>query len=188
MSDHDDDVMDGEDIQDTSAAPKKKKMNAIGAILPTILKFAAIGIGALIFIVTVSVITYNIMNTGGRTQTVVTDPTSPYVGRRPIFATFTDIGMVNTRTRDERSHTVSVIMHLQYDLDDATAFAELNGRRHELQDFVRRYFAGKFAHELRPENEDRIKRDIQEILNNRFLDTGRVRGVLFNRLDVTEAF
>jgi len=125
---------------------------------------------------------------GDRAQTALTDPSSPYIGRRPTFATYTGIGPVTTRTKDERSHTVTVVMHLEYDKDDSTAFAELNGNQLLLQDFVRRYFAGKYAAELKPENEARLKRDIQERLNERFLDTGRVRGVLFNRLDVTETY
>ncbi|MCL2763090.1 MAG: flagellar basal body-associated FliL family protein [Treponema sp.] len=186
MSDSDDMDIDGEDIPDTGAS-KKKRTSALGAILPTILKFAAIGIGALIFIVTVSVITYNIMNKGGKSQTVVTDPSSPYIGKRPIYATYTEIGAITTKLRDEKSHTITVVMNLQYDQDDGTAFGELNGRKHELQDFVRRYFAGKYASEVK-ENEERIKRDIQEILNQRFLDTGKVRGVLFSRLDITETY
>jgi len=187
MSDTDDDVMDGEDLPDAGAS-KKKKTSALGALLPTILKFAAIGIGALIFIVTVSVITVKAVEKGGKSQTAVMDPTSPYEGSRPIFATYTGIGTVTTRTRDERSHTVTVVMNLEYDQEDAIAFAELNGRQHALQDFVRSYFAGRYASELKPENEARLKRDIQEILNQRFLDQARVRGVLFNRLDVMESY
>ena len=187
MSDIDDVGLDDDDLPDAGTS-KKKKGGVLGALLPTILKFTAIGIGALIFIVTVSVITYNVMNKGGKSQTMVTDPSSPYIGRRPIFATYNGIGQVTTKTRDEKSHSITVVMHLQYDQDDANAYAELNGRQYELRDFVRNYFAGKYISELRPENEARLKREMQEILNTRFLDSGKVRGVLFDRLDIMEAF
>jgi len=187
MAEEIDDV--GLEEEDAPEGPaKKKKGGVLGTLIPTILKFAAIGIGALIFIVTVSIITYNIMNKGGKTQTVVTDPSSPYIGKRPIYSTYTGIGTVTTKTRDAASHSVTVVMYLEYDLDDPIAFAELTGRQHALQDFTRNYFAGKYASELRPENEAKLKRDIQEILNQRFLDGGKVRGVLFNRLDIMEAF
>ena len=188
MSDSDDLDIEGGESPEASATPKKKKGGGLGALLPTILKFAAIGIGALIFIVTVSVITYNTMNKGGKTQTVVTDPSSPYIGRRPIFSWYTDIGSVTTKTRDTVNYTVTVVMHIGYDQTDTAASSELNGRRYELQEFVRRYFAGKYAHELQPENESRLKQEIREQLNTRYLDTAKVREIAFIRLDVMEVY
>jgi flagellar FliL protein len=185
MSDSDELDMDDGESPDAGAG-KKKKGGALGALLPTILKFAAIGVGALIFIVTVSVITYTAMSKGGKSQTVVTDPTSPYMGKRPNYAMYTNIGTVTTKTRD--NSTVTVAMNLGYDLEDAEAAGELSNRQYELRDFVRSYFNGKNAAELLPENEARLKQDIKEILNTRFLDTARIRLVLFDRLDVMEAF
>jgi len=177
-----DDMEEGE----APDAGQKKKKGGLGALLPTLLKFAAIGIGALLFIVTVSVITYNIMNDGGKTQTNVTDPSSPYIGIRPIFAWYTDIGTVTTRTRDENS--VSVVMNIGYDLTDTTAYSELSGRKVELQDFVRRYFANKSAEDLLPENEEKLKKEIQEQLNMRYLQNARVRDIAFTKFDVMAAY
>ena len=179
-----DDMEEGESPE---SGPKKKK-GGLGTLLPTLLKFAAIGIGALLFIVTVSVITYNIMNDGGKTQTNVTDPSSPYIGRRPIYAWYTDIGTVTTRTKDEMSHNVSVVMNIGYDTTNLTAYSELSQRKFELQDFVRRYFAGKYADDLKPENEERLKQEIKEMLNKRYLENPSVRDITFTKFDVMEAF
>ena len=186
MSDADD--MDLDDGESPDAGGKKKRGGALGAILPTILKFAAIGIGALVFIVTIAVITYNVMNKGGKTQTNPSDPLSPYLGKRPIYAYYDQIGQITTKTKDATQHTVVVVMNLGYDQEDSAASSELNQRRFELRDFVRNYFTGKYAEELRPENEERLKQDIKEILNTRFLDTGKVRIVVFDKLDVMEVF
>jgi len=183
----DSDALDMEDGEAPDAGPKKKK-GGLGSLLPTLLKFAAIGIGALLFIVTVSVITYNIMNDGGKTQTTVTDPSSPYIGKKPVFAWYTDIGTVTTRTKDDISHSVSVVMNLGYDQADTVAYSELSGRKYELQDFVRRFFAGKYAEELKPEYEERLKQEIKETLNKRYLETARVRDITFTKFDVMEAF
>jgi flagellar FliL protein len=185
MSDSDELDMDGGDSPDAGGG-NRKKGGALGALLPTILKFAAIGIGALIFIVTVSVITYRVMSGGGKSQTVITDPTSPYMGSRPQYTFYTDIGTVTTRTKDERNHTVTVVMNLGYTPDDADTASELILRRYELRDFVRHYFTGKLAEELMPENEARLKKDIQESLNTRILDKAKVRLIVFDRLDVME--
>jgi len=188
MSDSDELDMDDGESPDAGGGGGRKKGGALGALLPTILKFAAIGIGALIFIVTVCVITYNLMSKGGQSQTVVTDPTSPYMGKRPNYSWYTNIGSVTTKTRDATSYTVTVVINLGYDQEDVAASSELSQRQYELRDFVRSYFTGKYAEELQPENEARLKKDIQEILNTRFLDTAKIRLVVFDRLDVMEVF
>jgi flagellar FliL protein len=181
----DSDALDMEEGEAPDTGSKKKK-GGLGTLLPTLLKFAAIGIGALLFIVTVSVITYNIMNDGGKKQTTVTDPSSPYLGIKPIFAWYTDIGTITTKTSDENS--VSVVMNIGYDTTDMVAYSELSGRKVELQDFVRRYFASKKAEDLRPENEEKLKKEIKEQLNMRYLENARVRDIAFTKFDVMEAF
>jgi len=187
MSDSDDLDLEGDGAPD-SGGPAKKG-GGLGNLLPTILKFVAIGIGALIFIITVCVITYNIMNKGGKSQTVLQDPTSPYSGKRPEYNYYDMIGSITTKTKDFPSaSTVTVEMIIGYDLNDLNASAELVSRRYELRDFVRRYFTGKYASDLVPEREEELKKEIREMLNTRFLDTARARIILFNRLDVSEAF
>jgi flagellar FliL protein len=183
MSDDIDDI-GGEEGGEGVAAPKKA--SGLAALLPNLFKFIAIGLGALIFIVTVAVITFNIMNKGGKSQSAVTDPTSPYVGKRPEYANYTLIGQVSTRTRDRTLTNVTVEMVLQYDLNNAAAQTELTARQYDLRDFVRNYFSSKYAEELTPEHEERLKRDIQETLNTRYLDTAKIRNVLFLKLDMME--
>jgi len=132
----------------------------------------------------VAVITYKILNSRGEAQTVL-DPTSEYIGTRPQYSTFTLIGQLNTRTKD-KTHTVVVDMLIEYDLNNNAAQTELTGRVNQLRDFTRNYFASKHFDDLTPDNEDRLKQEIREILNNRYLDTAKVRGILFNKLDVME--
>jgi len=183
----DDDNMDGldGDAQETSSTFKKK--SGLAAILPTILKFVAIGLGAVIFIVTVSVITVRVMRPDGRAQTI-TDPASPYIGTLPVLQWFTGIGTITTQTSGTPPHTVTVVMQLGHDVGDTVTSSELFGRQHELRDFTRRYFAMRTAEELRPENELRLRREIMEILNTRYLNNARIRNITFERLDVMEVF
>jgi flagellar FliL protein len=180
----DDDGLDlgGDDV--TGVDSSAKKSGGLGGLLPNLLKFVAIGLGALVFIVTVAVITFNILSSRGESQTVI-DPTAEYIGTRPQYATFALIGQLNTRTRDQ-THTVVVDMLLEYDLNNNAAATELTGRVNQLRDFTRNYFAGKHHTELEPENEVTLKQEIRELLNTRYLDTAKVRGVLFNKLDVME--
>jgi len=175
------DIFGGDDVQESEGTTKKRG-GSLGNLLPNILKFVAIGLGALIFIVTVSVITYNIMNKGGRSQTVVSDPNSPYVGKRPEYGYYDSIGSITVRTRD--SSTVTVVMIIGYDSGDQTASQELANRRFELRDFVRRYFSQKSTADLTPDKEETLKTEIRDMLNTRFLDSRGARVILFDRLDV----
>ena len=160
-----------------------KKASGLAALLPNLLKFVAIGLGALIFIVTVSVITYNVLNSGGQSQTVIPS-NSPFVGSRPQYQMFSSIGVVRTSTRDPLPHSVIVDMIIGYDLNDNQAANEFTGRLYELQDFVRSFFKSKLADELKPENEAKLKQEILERLNTRLLNTSRARIILFKQLDV----
>ncbi|MDR2393428.1 MAG: flagellar basal body-associated FliL family protein [Treponema sp.] len=167
------------------AGSSKKKISGLIAFLPHLLKFVAIGLGALILIVTVVVITYSILNKGGRSQTVVPE-NSPYIGTRPQYSMFSAIGMIRTRTKDPTPYSVVVDMIIGYDLNNAQAATELTGRLYELRDFVRSYFSSKYAEDLQPENEARLKQEIIELLNTRVLNTAKVRMILFNQLDAME--
>jgi len=183
MSDNDD-FLEGGDVEAESGGSKKKG-GGLGGVLPNILKFVAIGLGAMVFIVTVCVITYNIMNKGGKTQTVITDQNSPYVGKRPIYGYYDSIGSMTLKTSDfPVSSTVTVDMIIGYDAEDQTASQELSSRRHELRDFIRRFFSAKTSAELAPAREEALKAEIREMLNTRFLDSRGARIILFNKLDV----
>ena len=181
MSDSDDILDDG------GAAPASapKKTSGLSSLLPNLLKFVAIGLGALIFIVTVTVITVNIVNKGGQSQTVIPSA-SPFTGSRPQYQAFTMIGAVRTSTRDQIPYSVIVDVVLGYDMNDNTTQTELTARVYELRDFLRQFFKSKTVSELAPENEARLKQEILVELNTKILNSGKLRIILFNQLDVME--
>jgi flagellar FliL protein len=184
MSDSDDILGEGGEAQESGGGAKKA--GALAALLPNLLKFAAIGLGAVIFIITVTVITFNFMNKSGRSQTVVADSSSPYIGKRPEYLYFNSIGIVRCRTRDPTSHSVVVDLAIGYDMNDKNAATELTTRLYELQDFVRNFFSAKYAAELEPENEARLKTEIMEALNTRVLNSSKAKNIVFKQLDVVE--
>ncbi|MDR0383414.1 MAG: flagellar basal body-associated FliL family protein [Spirochaetaceae bacterium] len=169
-----------EEGQEEVEGGKKKKVRGL---LPGLLKFIAFGLGALIFIVTVAVITFNLMNKGGKSQTLVPQ-TESYAAVKKQYSMFTLIGNVSTRTRDATPWNVSVDMILGYDLNDTATATELTSRLYPLRDFTRRYFSGKTSTELQPENEARIKNEIRELINTTILDRARIREVFFDKLDL----
>jgi flagellar FliL protein len=181
MSDSDDNL----DLDGPAPSSAPKKASGLSALLPNLLKFVAIGLGALIFIVTVTVITVNIVNKGGSSQTVIPSA-SPFTGARPQYQAFTMIGSIRTSTKDQIPYSVIVDMVIGYDMNDNTTATELTARIYELRDFVRVFFKSKMAIELAPENEARLKQEILEQLNTKILNSGKTRIILFNQLDVIE--
>ncbi|MDR1072260.1 MAG: flagellar basal body-associated FliL family protein [Treponema sp.] len=176
----------GGDEEGGDAGSKKKKGNAalLAALLPNLLKFVAIGLGMLILIVTISVITFNILNKGGTSQTIVTDDDA-YVGTRPQYSMFSALPVIRAMTKDPSPYSVVVELVLGYDLNNATAATELTSRLVELQDFVRNYFSSKYNADLQPDKEEQLKQDLIEKLNRR-LNTAKVRAVFFKQLSTME--
>ena len=183
MSDSEELDIDGGESPEESTSPKRKR--GIGGLLPTILKFAAIGIGATIFIVTVCVFTINLMRPSGTPQTS-TDPSSSYQGTLEELEWYNGMNAITAKTMD--NYGVSVELFLGYTKGDVAASSELNARRPELRDFLRNYFARKYSSDLQPDKEERLKKEIQEFLNNRYLDTGKIRKITFDKFDVMEIF
>lgn len=180
---HDDLDLDGSESVGMDSGPKKT--SGLAALLPNLLKFVAIGLGALIFIVTVSVVTYRVLSGSGPSQTVIS-PTDDYRGARPQYSWFTTIGVVRTRTNDPTPYSVVVNMIIGYDMNDKNAQTELTNRLYELRDFVRNYFSTKSAAELSAENEEQIKVEIRERLNEYILERAKAREILFQQLDIVE--
>lgn len=181
MSDDDDIGLGSESSVDSGS----KKSSGLASLLPKLLRFIAIGLGALIFIVTVAVITFNFLNRGGRSQTVVSE-TDPYVGTKPEYTYYTNIDQIRTFTNDPTPASVVVNIALGYDLNDARAATELTNRVYELRAFIRQFFARKSMEDLRPEKEAQLEQELREALNTRILQTTKIRTVLFQQLDVIQ--
>jgi flagellar FliL protein len=164
---------------------KKKKGSGLANLLPTLLKFVGIGLGAVILIITVSLITYNLLSKGGKQQTSI-PPTESYLGTKPQYQMYRQLGTVTTKTKDPVPYTVRVDMIIGYDMNDNVAGAEFTARQDAIRDFLRRYFLGKTAAQLRPENEEQVKFEIRDQINTQIMDKARIRVIYFNSFDVME--
>jgi flagellar FliL protein len=179
----DQEILEGGEEGGEEGGKKRKSASGLAKLLPSLLKFVGIGLGAVILIITVSVITYNLLSKGGKQQTAV-PVTESYLGTKPQYQMFRLIGPITTRLND--AYTVRVDMIIGYDVNDNVAGSEFAARQDEIRDFLRRYFRAKTSGELRPENEEQVKREIREQLNTQILDKARVRIILFNTFDVME--
>ncbi|GHU48539.1 hypothetical protein FACS1894200_05770 [Spirochaetia bacterium] len=178
MSDSHEMDLGDDDVATESAG---KKASGLAALLPTLLKFVAIGLGAIILIVTVVLITVNIRESNQLSSTAQPD-NSPYLGTRRTYSMFNAIGSVRTKTSDVPSQAVVVEMIIGYNENDPATSTELTSRIVELQDFVRRYFSEKKAVEIA--NETALKKEIVERLNRDVLSPSKVLAIFFKQLDV----
>ena len=180
----DDDDM-GLDEGGAGTAPEKKR--GIGGLLSGLLKWIIIGLAAIIVIVVVVVVTVKITSKNSTQVTAI--PTSEeYVsGQREIYDWYTSLGIIQTTTCDDPPATVRVDVALAYKKDDKATSTEITQRTVELKAFLRRYFSGKTAAELRnTNNEDALENEIKNGINDKILSSSRIRDVVFQQKDVIE--
>ena len=175
--------LDDNDLGVSSSSGKKSK--GMGGLLPTLLKWIAIVIGAIILIVTVVIITMKVMGTNN-TATVAVPVSPEYTSKRELLSWYNSIGSIKTKTCDEVPASVIVEVVLGYKIDDKTTATEITQRQIEIKDFLRRYFTGKTAAELRPNNEAKLQMEIRNTINDYILITSRIKDLKFLTLDVLE--
>ena len=178
MADDDDLDLDG----DSGGAPAKKK-GGVGGLLPTLLKWVALGLGAVILIVTVVIVTMKIMG-GNTSQQAVVPVSEEYDTRKEILDWYSSLGSIRTKTSDSDSATVMVDVVLGYKKEDKATSTEITQRTVELKDFLRRYFTQKTAEELAPQNEENLKIEIRNAINDSILSSSKIKDVRFMQLDV----
>ena len=178
-----DDGLDGLEDGGTSASSGKK--GGMGGALPGLLKWIAIALGAIILIVVIVVVTVNILNknTTGTPSIPISDE---YVTQREILDWYTSLGAIRTKTSDDISASVVVDIALGYKKDDKATSTEITQRNIELKDFLRRYFTEKTIAELKPQNEQKLKIELRNAINDEILSTSKIRDISFLQLDVLE--
>jgi flagellar protein FliL len=176
---------DGEDVAGIETpGGEEKKGGFVGGALLKILKFAAMGIGAIIFIVTVVIITMRILNRGAESQSypVVSEA---YEARPEKLQWYDNVPEIRTRTSDQNSVTVIVKVNVGYEMEDKVLQTELIQRTPRIQDMIRQFFAQKTASQLTPEHEEELKTELKEKINF-MLDEGRVKEVIFLDFNIME--
>lgn len=181
-------MADNEDLnlEDTGAAAPAKK-GGIGGLLSGFLKWIIIGLAAIILIVVVVVVTVKIASKNSTQVTAIPVSEEYASGQREVFDWYTSLGTIQTVTCDDIPATVRVDVVLGYKKDDKATSTEITQRTVELKDFLRRYFSGKTASELRnTNNEDALANEIKNGINDKILSSSRIRDVKFLQKDVIE--
>lgn len=175
-----DDIFDSEDDLGSEESAEKKG-GVLSGLAIQILKWVAIVIGAILFIVTVVVVTLNILQ-GDEPAGQAFIPSSEVMAEAlPLPSFFGGLGEIRGTTSDGAMFVVQ--LQLGYEEGNARIAAELSQRTPQLRDRSRNFFARRTVDALRPANEEVLKAELMEELNAIMI--GRpIREVLFDEFQV----
>ncbi len=180
----DDEVFSGEGLDETPEQEAERSGGFIPAVILKILKYVALGLAAIIFIVTTVVITVKVLDKGPQAE-AYPSASPEYTEKVPIYSWY-DIPEIRGRTADENPHTVIVDAKLGYEKDSKKIQTELIARSEQIIDIIRHYFAGYKAGDLSPNNEDRIKVELKEKINAIMSSDDSVEEIVFLQFSVIE--
>ena len=182
MADENANLTDDHGMDDSIGVDNPVKAKKAGFI-PSLLKYIALALAALIFIVTVVVITVNLLSKNGKSHSEY-PIAEEYRDSREILQYYSAIDAVKASTRDTVPGTVIVKVELGYPANDKATPQELTARLVELKDFLRSYFQNKTIAELR--QEEKIKIEIRNEINDNILSKTKIKGVAFTQYDIIE--
>ena len=157
-------VVDDE-MGDVGAPPKA---GVLPAIVVQILKWIAIIVGTIIFIVTVVIITLNIMGAGRPSQNRIPRSES-YEGPPPVYSWYEEIPELRGVTNDQVSRTFVIEVRLGYEKDNTGTSVKIGDQTIPITDTLNIWFASRSAEYLqgisnREEIRKRLLADLKKIV------------------------
>ncbi|MCL2295248.1 MAG: flagellar basal body-associated FliL family protein [Spirochaetes bacterium] len=165
----------------------KKKIGFLPAVVINILKWVAIVLAGILFIVTVTVVTIRIMDPVSRTSDFFFD-TEELRSTLPSLQWY-EIGTdeIRARTADiDKRAMVMVRVAVGFNPRARTLHQELVEQTPKLRNEIRMFFGEKYERELIPRNEARIKEELRRRLNVMLASSDRVQDVIFTDFNVIE--
>jgi flagellar FliL protein len=182
MSDENEMFEENGDSAVGAEAQPSKKVGFLPGIVIQMLKWVALGLGAIIFIVSVVVVTMMFMGT--ENQGMSQQQISPeYAGKAPVYDWFPNITGVRARTADSPPGMVMVDISIGYEQGNKVVQTELVNRTPQIKDIVRQFFATRKAVDLAPGKENDLKMELADKINS-IMSDGKVRQLVFDNLTI----
>lgn len=164
--DGDDDVVATEDVGGDGGGGQK--VGFLPAIVIQILKWAAIVIVAILFIVTVVFLTLKVMGAGTPGQDRVPRSES-YEGPPPVYSWYQEIPELRGVTSDQVARTYVVDVQIGYEFENSGVTNDIINQKIPLTDMLNTWFASQQAEYLldvnnRDEIRKRLQAEIQKIV------------------------
>ncbi len=176
-----------EEVGGEEAAGGGRSVGFLPGLLIQVLKWAGIVVGAIIFIVTVVVVTLQVMGDTTQSQTVL-PPDSPELStERPAMLTYYQaIGEIRGVTADQPRRTFIIEPVLGYSQDNRQLQTELVQLTIPIREEIDFYFSERTADDLLgPESRRRVKEDLATRIN-RMLRSGEVEDVAFQQYQIVD--
>ena len=172
-----------EDVGATAEdASGPRRGGLLSGVLLTVLKWAAIGIGAVIIVVTTTIITVRLVSRGAQPEGLAA--ISPaYQAKAEPLAYYDDIEQIRGQTADDPPAIYLMSVSLGYDPKDKEVSVEIGNRKREIQDLILKDISQKKAADLSPSHYDQIQAEIQDQINM-VMRTGKVKAVTFRQFVV----
>ncbi len=159
------------------------KTGFLPAVVIRLLKWVALGLGAIIFIVSIVVVTVKVLNKGP--QNVVFPSASEKYQETPPILQWYGLDQIRARTSDDHPVTVIIDLKLGYEMNNAKVQTDLIARREYLIDAVRTFFSLKKESDLTPDKEESLKEELKEHLN-KLVDNKEIQEIVFLEFNVVE--
>lgn len=170
MADKDDEFLDGDDAGGEAGQKEGKAAGGspfASAMLMQILKWAAIVVGFLILVVTVSVIVFSMMG-GGAKQNDASLIESPEYSTKPLDGDwYNEIPELRGETYDTAARSMYIVkLHVMYTTGDKELQGEIIRRTIQIQDALLTWFSRQTSEYLRHiDNRDSVRETIRQLIN-----------------------
>ena len=153
-------------------------------LMLNILKWAAIGVGVIILVVTTTVVTFNALKKGTSSQNLAA--VSPaYQTKEPPLAYYDNIDQIRGQTSDDSPAVYLLRVSLGYAPSDKQISVEIGQREREIQNLILKYISEKTSAELSPAHYDELQEGLRDAINA-ILTTGKIRSVVFREFTVVK--
>jgi flagellar protein FliL len=165
-----------------AGAPRRGGL--FSGLMLNILKWAAIGVGVIILVVTTTVVTFNALKKGTSSQNLAA--VSPaYQTKEPPLAYYDNIDQIRGQTSDDSPAVYLLRVSLGYDPADKQISVEIGLREREIQNLILKYISEKTSAELSPSHYDELQEGLRDAINA-ILTTGKIRSVVFREFTVVK--
>jgi flagellar FliL protein len=182
MSDEQQDL----NLEDVGAGAEEpsgpRRGGLLSGMLLTILKWAAIGIGAVIIVVTTTIITVRIVSKGNNPQGLAAVSQSYSTQTEPL-ASYDDIEQIRGQTADDPPAIFLMQVSLGYDPKDKQISVEIGTRKRQIQDLILTDISQKKAADLAPAEYAVVQEELRDHINSIMRD-GKIKAVMFRQFVV----
>jgi flagellar FliL protein len=159
-----------------------RKPGIFSGLVLTILKWAAIVVGIILVVVTVTIFTVRLLDKGRASQNIAAQSPSYQAKQEPL--TYTDVvESIRGQTSDQEPATFLVEISIGYVETDKQVGTEVGQRHRQIQDLCLKYLSRRTADELGPTYYDLIQDDLQGQING-VMTSGKVKSVVFRQISV----